>query len=150
MRLEGPERYHLTISRKTFTVLCAKGTNQFSGFSTTKLPKLYVVSIDSNPVYVGITKQPIRSRLRVGWNAKGKGGYYGYAWRYNNKFAVLHVWCHTDAENRNHLDVQTIEAEVVYLVRSAGQWPKFQTEIHFRPSNRTHRKLAKHVLEHLK
>jgi hypothetical protein len=30
---------------------------------------------------------------------------------------------------------RTIEAEVVYLIRQAGQWPLFQTEIHFHESS---------------
>lgn len=28
------------------------------------------------------------------------------------------------------VDLETIEAEVVFLIRSAGQWPSDQTEIH--------------------
>ncbi|WP_224785366.1 hypothetical protein [Pandoraea pnomenusa] len=40
------------------------------------------------------------------------------------------------------MDIETIEAEVVYLIRQAGQWPKFQTEIHFHPSSAYHREWA--------
>ena len=29
-------------------------------------PKLYVVSVDDAPIYLGITKQPMRNRLRFG------------------------------------------------------------------------------------
>src|SRR4051812_7488284 len=36
------------------------------------------------PESAGLTKQVIRSRLRFGWKATGKGGYYGYAWRHDN------------------------------------------------------------------
>jgi hypothetical protein len=51
MRIEGPERYQLTFTSKTFTVLCAKGTNRFSGLATSDLPKLYIASIENTPVY---------------------------------------------------------------------------------------------------
>ena len=51
---------------ESFTVLCAKGTDKFSGLAMLKLPKLYVVSINEKPIYVGLTKQVIRSRLRFG------------------------------------------------------------------------------------
>lgn len=88
MRIDGPERYQLTFTPEAFTVLCAKGTNKFSGLSTSDLPKLYIASIDSKPVYVGITKQSVRNRLRLGWNAKGDSGYYGYAWRHGYNTAI--------------------------------------------------------------
>ena len=43
MRIEGPERYQLTFGPESFTVLCAKGTDKFSGLAMLKLPKLYVL-----------------------------------------------------------------------------------------------------------
>ena len=79
MRIQGPDRYQLTFTPHDFKVLCAKRTDKFSGMATSKFPKLYIVSIDNKPIYVGITKQSIRSRLRYGWSAKGEGGYHGYA-----------------------------------------------------------------------
>ncbi|WP_208456081.1 hypothetical protein [Burkholderia ubonensis] len=45
------------------------------------------------------------------------------------------------------MDIETIEAEVVYLVRQAGQWPKFQTEIHFHPSSADHRQWASTIAD---
>ena len=148
MRIEGPERYQLTFTPEAFTVLCAKGTNKLSGLSTSDLPKLYIASIDNRPIYVGITKQSIRNRLRLGWNAKGDFGYYGYAWRHGHTTAVLDVWCHSDAMERNERDIETVEAEVVYLIRAAGQWPAFQTEIHFYPSSPRHREVAADITSH--
>lgn len=71
MRIEGPERYQLSFTRDAFTLLCAKGTNKFSGLATSALPKLYIASTDNKPIYVGITKQRVRDRLRLGWNANG-------------------------------------------------------------------------------
>jgi hypothetical protein len=91
--------------------------------ATSNLPKLYIASIDNKPIYVGITKQRIRNRLRFGWKAKGDAGYYGYAWRHGHTTAVLDVWCHINAMERNERDIETVEAEVVYLIRAAGQWP---------------------------
>jgi hypothetical protein len=150
MQLQGPDRYQLTFTPEAFTVLCPKGTDRFSGMATSELPKLYIASIDNKPIYVGITKQSIRNRLRLGWNANGESGYHGYAWRHGNTAANLDVWCHVDAVDRNERDIETVEAEVVFLIRSAGQWPEFQTEIHFYPSTPHHRKVAAEIMAHYK
>ena len=48
MRIEGPERYQLTFGPESFTVLCAKGTDKFSGLAMLKLPKLYVLVCSEN------------------------------------------------------------------------------------------------------
>ncbi len=148
MRIEGPEIYKLTLTPTAFTVLCAKGTDKFSGLARNDLPKLYIVSISGKPMYVGYTKRDVRSRLRDGWNATGQHGYHGYSWRHGSDNAVLSVWCHMDAVERNEIDIETVEAEVVFLIRSAGQWPEFQTEIHFHPSTPVHRKVAADIMSH--
>lgn len=149
MRITGPERYALSFDAHTFSAVCRKGTPKFSGIATSKKPKLYIVSVNEQPIYVGVTKQPIRSRLRLGWKANGESGYYGYAWRHHLTQAQLDVWCHEDAPDENPvLAIETIEAEVVFLIRSAGQWPLHQTEIHFHPSNSTHREAATSILQH--
>lgn len=146
MEITGPERYQLTFDSTTFTVLCSKGTPKFSGLATRRKPKLYVVSVDGRLIYAGITRQSMRTRFRLGFKAKGEGGYHGYAWRHKLKIAVLNIWCHEDAPAVNaHLDMETVEAEVVFLARFAGQWPEGQTEIHFHPSNEIHRELAKTI-----
>jgi hypothetical protein len=131
-----------------FTALCAKGTDKFSGLATNQLPKLYIISISGKPVYVGHTKRSVRARLYEGWNATGKHGYHGYRVRHGNAKAVLSIWCHMDAVGRNARDIETVEAEVVYLIRSQGQWPEFQTEIHFHPSKQVHRKVAEGIMRH--
>jgi hypothetical protein len=46
------------------------------------------------------------------------------------------------------LDIETVEAEVVFLIRSAGQWPLHQTEIHFHLSTQVHRDIAATVMSH--
>jgi len=150
MEIQGPDRYQLTFTADAFTVLCPRGTDKFSGIATSNLPKLYIASIGNKPVYVGMTKQSIRSRLRLGWSAKGEGGYHGYAWRRGNSSADLDVWCHIDAISRNERDIKTVEAEVVFLIRAAGQWPEFQTEIHFYPSSPRHREVAAEIMARYK
>jgi hypothetical protein len=148
MRLAGPERYKLTFNADDFKVTCPNGTPKFSGIATSKKPKLYIASVGEIPIYVGVTKQPIRNRLRFGWAAKGESGYYGYAWRHVLTEANLDVWCHEDVPADNStLDMETIEAEVVFLIRCAGQWPQYQTEIHFHRSTSDHRNLAASIMQ---
>ena len=150
MRLTGPDRYNLTFDISLDNrcgVRCSKGTGRFSGLSTRKIPKLYVVSRDEHPIYVGVTVRPMGERLRVGFTADGRTGYHGYAWRRLFKDAVLDVWCLSDAaEPVAALDAETVEAEVVFLIRQAGQWPAHQTEIHFHQSSPDHRRLAAEIM----
>ena len=137
----------MSFTPTSFSVLSEGGTNHFGGMYTSKKPKIYVVSVEERPIYVGVTKQPMRNRLRIGWNADGETGYYGYAWRHHLRNAVLDVWCHDDApEIRPTVDVETVEAEIVFLIRAAGQWPAHQTEIHFHPSTPTHRAVAEAIM----
>ena len=148
MRVSGPDRYVLTITPTSFAVECSRGTPRFSGIAASRKPKLYVVSVDESPIYVGITKQPLRNRLRFGWSADGRHGYHGYAWRHHHEKALMDVWCHDDAPGEISVDVETVEAEVVFLIRSAGQWPLHQTEIHFHPSTQVHRDVAARIMSH--
>src|SRR5262249_45104738 len=98
-------------------------------------------------IHVGITRQPMRTRFRLGFTATGENGYHGYAWRHNFKEAVLDIWCHEDAPLKNSdRDMETVEAEVVFLARLAGQWPEGQTEIHFHLSTTEHRKNCRNYL----
>ena len=85
----------------------------------------------------------MRTRFRLGFNATGESGYHGYAWRHKFEEAVLDVWCHEDPlTEKPERDVETVEAEIVFLARCAGQWPEGQTEIHFHPSTEEHRRVA--------
>jgi len=150
MRIAGPERYRLSFDPDSFAVSCSKGTAKFSGLATTKLPKLYVVSIEAKPVYVGVTRQSMRARLCLGFNATGENGYHGYAWRHKFHEATLDIWCHEDPPAENpELDIETLEAEIVFLARCAGQWPEGQTEIHFHPSTEEHREIAANIWRYL-
>jgi hypothetical protein len=143
MKITGPEHYKLSFDADKFLVTCSRGTPKFSGLATRKLPKLYVVSFNAKLIYVGITRQPMRSRFRGGFKADGENGYHGYAWRKTYTEALLDIWCHEDAPPQNSdRDMETIEAEVVFLARQAGDWPEGQTEIHFHPSTPEHREIA--------
>jgi hypothetical protein len=62
--------------------------------------------------------------------------------------ASLFVW-YADADEgpASQRVLETIEAEIVFAIRQSGQWPAFQTEIHFYPSTKAHRRLAASVLD---
>ncbi|KIF60331.1 hypothetical protein [Pseudomonas fluorescens] len=137
-------RYSLTFDAVKFAIKCPENKSRFSGLATSRLPKLYVVSVEGkpHPVYVGITKQPMSNRLRIGWAADGKNGYYGYLWRRHFSAATMDIWCQLDSADGDSLDIETVEAELVYLIRQAGQWPAYQTEIHFHRSTEVHRQMA--------
>ena len=90
MHLEGPEEYKIAITPEAYKVECRKGTSKFSGLSCRlKMPKLYIVSVDRVPIYVGITTQRMSTRLSYGWKAVGKNGYWGYAFRRTHQVADL-------------------------------------------------------------
>lgn len=144
MKVIGPDRYKLSFNPKRFTVSCSNGATKFSGLATSRLPKLYVVAVNEWPIYVGTTKQSMRSRLRLGWNAKGDAGYYGYDWRHKFKEATLDIWGFEGAPDEDF--IETIEAEVVFLIRCSGQWPPGQTEIHFHQSETVHRDIAATIM----
>lgn len=138
--LTGPERYDLTLTPTTY-----KLDRKFCGFACKKkIPKLYVVAAEGQVVYVGVTRQPMSTRLRYGFKAKGKGGYYGYAWRNKHTQVILYVWA--ARKNANSTELETIEAEIVFLARhSTGAWPDCQTEIHFHQSSEAHKQAAADV-----
>lgn len=92
------------------------------------LQKLYVVKHADSIVYVGQTRRPIAERLRGGFGARGEHGYWGYQWKALESVDLL-IWHFPGEEEKR---VEATEAELVYLVRkNTGQWPQFQTEIHF-------------------
>ena len=140
--LNGPERYELTLTPSAYAL-----DRKFCGLACkSKIPKLYVVAVQGRVVYVGVTRQAMDSRLRYGFAAKGRGGYYGYAWRNKHTRVTLYVWT---ARKETHSSIlETIEAEVVYLVRrETGTWPDCQTEIHFHPASNEHKNAAVAVLK---
>jgi len=95
------------------------------------LQKLYVVKDSKQICYVGVTSQPMSSRLRIGFADTGHYGYHGYKWKDKLEHAELLVWAFPD---RGKDSVEAIEGELVYLLRhKTGRWPKYQMEIHFHP-----------------
>ena len=146
MKLLGPESYQLKCDPEGFVVTCTMGTDKFSGLATRKLQKLYIVSSNKEVLYVGATTQSMQPRLMTGWRAKGKNGYHGYPWRREKRDVELGIWLLESTDRvQAKKDIETIEAEVVYLVRSRGQWPLFQHEIHFHVSRPEHRKAAEDI-----
>lgn len=148
MKIIGPERFELNIKNPGKYTLLPWGNILYS--DKKKIPKLYIISHDNVPIYVGITVQPIRNRLNYGFSAVGVGGYHGYAWRKKSKKVDMKkvdmfVWFLKNSTAKN--DIETVEAEVVYEIRKHGQWPKYQTEIHFHHSSAEHRKWAKKILK---
>jgi hypothetical protein len=154
MELVGPLRYRVSILPASadgglFEVCDDQGRSKFSVPATSSVPKLYVVTGEQAPIYVGITKQSMRTRLRLGWTATGQTGYYGYKWRrgYGYEEVALDIWCDMSPVDENPmLDIETVEAEVVFLIRQMGDWPLHQTEIHFHPSLPEHRDAAKAIV----
>lgn len=149
MKITGPEKYRLMCTASTFAVTCERGTPKFSKLASSTIPKLYAVCVERQPIYIGITKQPIRTRLRYGFSADGTTGYYGYSWRHKIAEATLSIWFQEDSQDGSTQDIETIEAEVVFLARCTGQWPLYQTEIHFHQSDETHRSVAAKIWREL-
>ena len=152
MTLSGPFQYHLRVADggSAYSHHPDSGITTFTSPVTTRSPKIYIASVDGLPIYIGQTVQSIRERLRLGFSADGSSGYHGYAWRHHHIDVKLDVWILGGAdEDRDILDIETIEAEIVYLIRhNQNQWPAFQTEIHFHPSEERHRKLAFEIYQH--
>jgi len=148
MRVQGPVRYQLTFKPDRVSVRSAGGDSKFTGIATLKQPKLYVISVANKPCYVGVTKQPVRNHLRLGSKAKPDSKHPSNAIRSEGSEVDLDVWCHLDAVDRSDADLEAVEAELVFLIRRTGQWPKHQTVIHSRPSTWRHRKIAADIMAH--
>src|SRR3974390_3543051 len=142
MKLFGPERFKVTFDPE-------KCTAKFSKLANMSIPKLYVVVADGAVIYVGKAQTPMRQRFYGGWKATGKNGYHGYAWRHTHTDADVFVWYQEDDSQEASVNLETIEAEVVFLLRKAGQWPAGQAEIHFHPPGQEHRALPAEVLKAL-
>ena len=50
MDIVGPDRYYLTFNAESFSVQCPRGTDKFSGIATSRMPKIYVVSVKNKPI----------------------------------------------------------------------------------------------------
>lgn len=136
--------------RKPFSRKNGDGFTPVTAFekpATSKGPKLYIVQKRGKVLYVGITCQSITNRLRYGFQAKGRGGYYGYKWKGIKGNLDLMIWYFPGASPKS---IETVEAEVVFAIRqTTGAWPSFQTEIHFRKASKKESKLADLVCQEI-
>ena len=170
MRVSKPIRYWIEFTSERITSKKGpKGEAKFSFPATSKKPKLYIISDGEKPFYVGATKSPIGIRLSSGFRADGRNGYSGYLWRHYMRRAALDIWLleleeedfnamesdpsarrnEGDRKKLKNILSETVEAEVVSLIRQTwGQWPKYQSEIHFHQSLSTHIEIAKTILAH--
>lgn len=111
-----------------------KAINFSSPLTDNYLPKLYVISIDKEIVYVGYTFQSMTTRLNSGLKANGKSG---YKWKNVQDELELSVFVFqalygkpTKEYKKYYLFIEALESELVYLVRNkTGNWPKYQNEI---------------------
>ncbi|HEY3118547.1 MAG TPA: hypothetical protein VGK54_17525, partial [Chloroflexota bacterium] len=141
------DQYRLICKPENYELVSPAGKGRFSGAAGKPGPKLYVVSHDGWPIYVGVTRRRMSERLSVGWRANGAHGYHGYEWRTRVNEVGLDIWALADeslVDPQRYLE--TIEAELVHLIRRSGQWPKYQTEIHFHESSDEHRDIAQSIL----
>jgi len=130
-------------SNEIVSVLANDGTKHFISPVSKKGKKIYLVGKNGLIHYVGITKQPIGSRTRYGVKPNHKTGYHGYKWLKENGDHCLIIWTFKD-----DTDIEAIEAEIVYFFRQQyDQWPRYQTEIHFHPTPKSERSLAKTILK---
>jgi hypothetical protein len=141
----NPNRYRIEISDSHFRCVGSDGA-QDAGFSRPvildKLPKLYVVRQDKDILYIGITSQDIRKRLRYGFTASGENGYHGYKWKHLPAVELL-IWSFPDG---NMDCLEAIEGELVYLIRNeTGKWPKYQMEIHFHQASESEMQIANSI-----
>lgn len=149
MRITGPDNFKIIIkSEKHFDIISPEGDGKIHGRAAeSKRPKVYVISYNKKPIYIGITNQNIRNRLRNGFKASGKNGYHGYAWRKHLKKVDMDIWY--DEKGHSQSDTEAIEAELVFNVRQHyNQWPEFQTEIHFHQSEKKHIEEAKKIFDY--
>jgi hypothetical protein len=137
----GPFKYRIVLvgdnnNRKVAERLNnGKIINFSSPVSDRNLPKLYVVSINNEIVYIGFTSQSMTTRLSAGLRAKGENG---YKWKHEPEldlsvFVFQNMFGESPELNREQYRyIEALVAELVYLVRNkTGNWPRYQNEIHF-------------------
>jgi len=114
-------------------------TSFSSPITKDKCPKINILMINEQIVYVGYTGQSVFNRLRNGINPKGTKGYKRYKWKEQAQIKLIFFVFNQDLKCNQHKDdepyillAEAVEAELVYKVRNEiGRWPEFQNEIHF-------------------
>ena len=145
MKIRFHHRYEMrAYPGAKYKVVAPNGKRHFIAPASKVGGKIYLVAEGGALHYVGYTNRPMSQRLRMGLKAKGKNGYYGYAWKKCRAPLTLDVLTWTRGSRK---DLESVEAEVVFLYRLRhGSWPMSQTEIHFRPPEAKHAYAAKAVL----
>ncbi|MBO3098289.1 hypothetical protein [Gelidibacter pelagius] len=114
-----------------------KEVNFTDPLTDSALPKLYVISVANEIVYIGFTFQSIATRLNSGLKAKENNRAIGYKWKHIQEELELTVFVFQNLfgkgaeENKfvcQHLEA--VESELVYLIRNkTGKWPRFQNDL---------------------
>ncbi len=151
IQLSGPEKYFIKFTPEEITDIASDdGTTEFSPRVRKSGPKIYVVHESQTPVYVGQTTSSIAARLSKGskQDPSKNHGYSGHQWRRSLCQANIDIWIlQFEDKSTAKRDLETIEAEVVFLLRQRGQWPRYQTEIHFHQSNALHRQTSEQIVD---
>jgi hypothetical protein len=152
LKLCAPQEFEVELTDSGSYFLRREGKAcQFSAPASTEgVAKLYTVADEGTLLYVGIATQRMSGRISLGLRAMGKGGYHGYKWRHLRHPLALTIWTALLSDAGAPIrELETVEAEVAYECRRhSEQWPAFQHEIHFFPSNAAHRQAAAHIYEH--
>ncbi len=151
MKLNGPQDFVLEKVGEKYAVSSEDGSSGFSApASLKKVPKLYSVYDDKVLHYIGITSQPMSTRLRFGIKAAGQNGYHGYKWKHLPRL-YLSIWtvsnCNDDEAYRA---LESIEAEAVFLYRKRHKrWPESQHEIHFHNNESLNWRIPTEIIDHI-
>ena len=152
MKLNEPQNYWIKpLGGGKYNLSVESGNCKFSKPATIRgVAKLYTVSDADSLIYVGISQQPMSVRLNYGFKANGESGYHGYKWKNLKRQLRLSVWtAQKDGSPVPLRELETVEAEVAFLCRQQfGQWPVYQHEIHFYPSDEGHRSAAGIIYSH--
>lgn len=153
MILNEPQDYWIELLEGgAYRLSSESGVCSFSKPATVRgVAKLYTLSDRGVLIYVGIAQQPMSSRLNFGFKANGEAGYHGYKWKKLQQRLRLSVWTASHEGRYVALrELETVEAEVAFLCRQkSGQWPEYQHEIHFYPSETHHRDAAEKIYGHV-
>lgn len=151
MILNTPQDFILKKVGEKYSVLTEDGSIGFTKpASSKKTPKLYSVYDDKVLHYIGITSQPMSTRLRFGIKAKGQNGYHGYKWKHLDQL-YLTIWTVSGCnEEEAYRALESIEAEAVYLYRKRHKrWPESQHEIHFHNNDSLNWRVPKEIIDHI-
>jgi hypothetical protein len=151
MKITSNTRYQISVKvDRSYSVMSPGGKKHFVSPDTVSGQKLYLVGLNGNLHYVGITNTPMSARINMGLKAKGSNGYHGYKWKSIRKPLTLDVLCWS-GKGAIRKALEAIEAEIAYLCRNdTGEWPISQTEIHFRTPSSKHKKMAEQIYEQFK